>query len=234
MIADPRPQVTLKLATSLDGRIATATGESRWITGEAARAEGHRLRAAHHVVMVGSQTVLDDDPQLTVRVPGYDGAQPARIVADARLRTPLDSRLARSAADHAAVTMIVTARAGDEAATRPFKDLGVAVFDGVAARGGGVTVASLLQAVDGLGHESLLIEGGGRLAAAFLQAGVVDRIEWFRAPMVLGAAGRPGVGDLVYDRLAAAPRFTRIAVRDVGVDLWERYARVDTSNEAAA
>ena len=90
--------VTLKLATSLDGRIATATGESRWITGETARAAVHALRAEHHAVVIGIETALADDPELTVRIEGHAGAQPARVVLDSRQRLPVEGRLARTAA----------------------------------------------------------------------------------------------------------------------------------------
>ena len=89
--------VTLKLATSLDGRIATATGESRWITGSQSREQVHRLRAAHDAVVIGAETALADDPELTVRLPGYAGRQPARVVLDSRQRLSPDSRLAHGA-----------------------------------------------------------------------------------------------------------------------------------------
>ena len=92
--------VTLKLATSLDGRIATASGESRWITGEEARAAVHRLRGEHDAVVVGIETVLADDPELTVRLPGYGGSQPARVVLDSQGRLPATSKLVRTAGEH--------------------------------------------------------------------------------------------------------------------------------------
>ncbi len=243
------PRVTLKLATSLDGRIATATGESRWITSAAAREEGHRLRAAHDAVLVGSETVLADDPQLTVRLEGARPArQPLRVVADGRLRTPVDSALVRSAGP-AAPVLIVT----DEALSRDGRIAKLAPRAGaVAAAGarlgfcprdpapaeaesGGLHPACMLgriaQTLAALGRVAIgdpfavLLEGGGRLAAAFLNADLIDRIEWFRAPLILGSAGRPGVGPLTDRGLAGAPRFARESVSVLGVDLWERYAR---------
>ncbi|HZW17011.1 MAG TPA: RibD family protein [Brevundimonas sp.] len=207
-----RPRVTLKLATSLDGRIATATGESKWITGEAARLEGHRLRAAHDAILVGVETVLADDPELTARLPGRSVDQPLRVVLDSRLRTPPTAKLARGE------TLIL-------AAVTP-SAVGSATVEQVESEDGRPTVAAVLAAIRRRGAASVLIEGGGQAAASFLQAGVVDRLEWFRAPILLGGEGRPCVAALALTQLADAPRFRRLAAEPCGDDLWERYERL--------
>lgn len=207
-----RPRVTLKLATSLDGRIATASGESKWITGEAAREQGHRLRAAHDAVLVGVGTVLADDPQLTVRLPGRPVDQPLRVVLDSTLRTPPTARVAVEG------TLILTA--GD---TRPVGSAEVVQVDSKAGR---PAPAAVLKALRARGVGSVLIEGGGEVAAAFVAAGVVDAIEWFRAPILLGGEGRPCVAGLELAALGDAPRFRRLADEPLGDDLWERYERL--------
>lgn len=204
-----RPAVTLKLATSLDGRIATATGESKWITGEAARLEGHRLRAAHDAILVGVETVLADDPELTARLPGRPVDQPLRVVLDSRLRTPETAKVARGD------TLILTV--ADPA------PIGSARVERVEGRDGRPSPKAALDAVEKAGARSLLIEGGGRVAASFLRAGLVDRIEWFRAPVLLGGDGRSCVAALALAKLADAPKFRRLSVEAVGDDLWERY-----------
>ena len=207
-----RPRVTLKLATSLDGRIATASGESQWITGEAARLEGHRLRAAHDAILVGVETVLHDDPELTARLPGRTVDQPLRVVLDSRLRTPATAKVA------SANTLILTA-----ADPRP---VGGAQVRRIEAAEGRPTVPAVLDALAKAGVASILIEGGGQVAASFLRAGVVDRLEWFRAPLLLGAEGRPCVAGLALAKLADAPKFRRLGAAPAGDDLWERYDRI--------
>jgi diaminohydroxyphosphoribosylaminopyrimidine deaminase / 5-amino-6-(5-phosphoribosylamino)uracil reductase len=207
-----RPRVTLKLATSLDGRIATASGESRWITGEAARLEGHRLRAAHDAILVGVETVLADDPELTARLPGRSVDQPLRVVLDSRLRTPATARVA---GDN---TLILTAAAPTA--------VGQARVERVEAEAGRPSISAVLAAVARAGVRSVLIEGGGQVAASFLRAGAVGRLEWFRAPILLGGEGRPCVAALALAKLADAPKFRRLGVEPVGDDLWERYERL--------
>lgn len=209
---DQRIRVTLKLATSLDGRIATATGESRWITGEAARLEGHRLRAAHDAILVGVETVLADDPELTARLPGRPVDQPLRVVLDSRLRTPPTSRIANGD------SLILTVA---EPAPR-----GTAVVERIEADQGRPSVGAVLSALKRRGVSSVLIEGGGQVAASFLRAGLVDRLEWFRAPILLGAEGRPCVAALALAKLADAPTFRRLSAEPLGDDLWERYDAV--------
>ena len=205
-------RVTLKLATSLDGRIATASGESQWITGEAARLEGHRLRAAHDAILVGVETVLHDDPELTARLPGRSVDQPLRVVLDSRLRTPQAAKVGGEN------TLILTA-------VEP-RSIGAAKVVQIDAKDGRPTIPAVLKALEIAGATSLLIEGGGQVAASFLRANAVDALEWFRAPVLLGGEGRPCVAALALAKLADAPKFRRLGVEPVGDDLWERYARL--------
>ena len=204
-------RVTLKLATSLDGRIATASGESKWITGEAARLEGHRLRAAHDAILVGVGTVLADDPELTARLPGRPVDQPLRVVLDSRLRTPDTAKVAGGN------SLILT--------TAEPRAVGQARVERVEALDGRPSPDAILKAIRRAGQATVLIEGGGQVAAAFLRAGLVDRIEWFRAPILLGGEGRPCVAALALANLADAPKFRRLSAEPVGDDLWERYER---------
>ena len=214
--------VTLKLATSLDGRIATASGESRWITGPAAREQVHRLRALHQAVLVGVETAIADDPELTVRLPGFVGLQPVRVVLDSRQRLPLTGKLVRDAGR--LPTVVITGQNPNNRLT----DAGVTVLQVKESDGRPEPKAALavLRAHLPLGEASgVFIEGGGQVAASFLAAGLVDALEWFRAPIVLGDEGRPAVGAFVLKDLAGAPRFRRVAVEAVGDDLWERYEK---------
>jgi diaminohydroxyphosphoribosylaminopyrimidine deaminase/5-amino-6-(5-phosphoribosylamino)uracil reductase len=213
-------RVTLKLATSLDGKIATASGESRWITGPEAREEVHRLRLTHMAVMVGVETAIADDPELTVRLPGKAVmAQPVRIVLDSRQRLPLSSKLVRDA--RRIPTVVLTTQKSH----RRLANAGVRVIQ-VGERDGRVDPGAALRALEQLPLVAVLVEGGGQVAASFLSAGLVDAIEWFRAPIVLGDEGRPAVAAFVLKDLAVAPRFQRTAVQAVGADLWERYERL--------
>jgi diaminohydroxyphosphoribosylaminopyrimidine deaminase/5-amino-6-(5-phosphoribosylamino)uracil reductase len=211
--------ITLKLATSLDGRIATAGGESRWITGEAAREQAHRLRAAHDAVLIGAETALADDPELTVRLPGYGGPQPARVVLDSRQRLRPDCKLVRTARE---VPTYVVATTPPEAA---LTEAGVRVLTVRAVGEDRPELKTVVQALTGEGLSRIFVEGGGQVAASFLRCGLVDALEWFRAPLLIGGEGRPGVGALAVAALAEAPHFRRVEVRELGSDLWERYER---------
>ena len=212
-------RVTLKLATSLDGRIATASGESRWITGPNAREAVHALRADHDAVLVGVETALADDPELIVRIEGFTGKQPARVVLDSHQRLPVEGKLARTARETA--TYVVTISDSNNRLT----DAGVKVLQ-VKAVGERPDLQASLDALEAEGIESVLVEGGGQVAASFLRCELVDAIEWFRAPIVLGGEGRPAVGALALTALADAPRFARTALDVIGDDIWERYERI--------
>jgi diaminohydroxyphosphoribosylaminopyrimidine deaminase/5-amino-6-(5-phosphoribosylamino)uracil reductase len=212
--------VTLKLATSLDGRIATASGESRWITGPASREAVHRLRAEHDAVIVGAETALADDPELTVRLEGYEGPQPARVVLDSRQRLSPICKLARTARD--IPTYVITTAEPDPELIAA----GVRILRVRAVGEDRPELKTVVEALAGEGLSRLFVEGGGQVAASFVRCGLVDALEWFRAPVLIGGEGRPGIGALAVAALAEAPHFRRTDVREVGDDLWERYARI--------
>ena len=219
-----RPAITLKLATSLDGRIALANGESKWITGAEARLEAHKLRAAHDAIIVGSETVLADDPELTARLDPMPEKQPLRIVADGRGRLSPNAKIFRT------VSLGPVAIATLE--TTDLDALGWPSTRGLQywmtppdLATGHLAISGILEAATRARVVSLMVEGGGQLAASFMRAGVVDRIEWFRAPIVLGGDARPCLGGLGLEKLGAAPTYQRISVKEVGADLWESYER---------
>jgi diaminohydroxyphosphoribosylaminopyrimidine deaminase/5-amino-6-(5-phosphoribosylamino)uracil reductase len=218
-----RPLFTLKLATTLDGRIATAGGESRWITGETARAMAHRLRALHDAVLVGSATVLADDPLLTCRLPGLERPPPVRIVADRRLRLPPSARLAATARE--TPTWVVT---GGDAPTEKREALtaaGVSVIALPAMADPRAAAQAMATALAERGLTRVLIEGGGGIAASFLAADLVDRVEWFRAPRIVGGDGLAAIASFGLERLAAAPAFVRRGLVELDGDLLESYVR---------
>ena len=192
------PEVTAKVAMSLDGNIATASGESQWITGPEARGDGHRLRDRHDAILVGVGTVLADDPRLTCRVEG--GVDPVPVVLDTRLRTPSGARLFRGSRRPIVVT----------AADAPARTLEADVIRLPAK--GRVPVREALAALAERGLHRVLVEGGAAIHRSLLDAGVVDTLRVYIAPKVL-PGGRPWVGGTPLGALADAPGFT---VRDVG------------------
>jgi diaminohydroxyphosphoribosylaminopyrimidine deaminase/5-amino-6-(5-phosphoribosylamino)uracil reductase len=220
-----RPLVTLKLATTLDGRIATHAGESRWITGAAARARAHLLRASHDAVMIGSGTALRDDPSLTCRLPGLDHRSPVRLVFDSRLRVPLTHSVVAEA--RAVPTWFLTLRSSDRPRQEAFRACGVELVEVDADAAGGIDPAAALRALGARGLTRILVEGGAHLAASLLRAGLVDRLAWFRSARLVGGDGVPAVAAFGLDRLAEAPRFTRLGLETVGEDVLETFRRAD-------
>lgn len=190
MSAPARPRVTLKLATSLDGRIALANGASQWITGPESRAEVHRMRAAHAAILTGVGTVLADNPRMTARPEGGCERQPDVIVMDSRGRTPSDAA--------------VFADTGRSVTLVPHRDMARAIAD----------------------YDTVMIEAGAQIAASAIAADLVDRIEWFRAPVVLGGDGLPVIAALGLETLDAAPIFRRTGLRERGADVQESYERI--------
>ncbi len=218
-----RPLVALKLATTLDGRIATAAGESKWITGEAARARAHLLRARHDAVLVGAGTALADDPRLDVRLPGLEAVRPLRVVLDGSLGLPPSHDLVAQA--KARPSCLVTGSDLPKARLAPYRDAGLEVLQVGRDPEGRLDLPEALRALGGLGLTRVLVEGGGRLAAGLLKAGLVDELYWFRAPKIIGGDGRPAVADLGLEALAAGPGFARVGLEILGADLLETFRR---------
>jgi diaminohydroxyphosphoribosylaminopyrimidine deaminase / 5-amino-6-(5-phosphoribosylamino)uracil reductase len=217
-----RPMVTLKLASTLDGRIATRSGESQWITGPAARRLAHVLRGRHDAVMVGVGTVLADNPDLTCRIPGFRPTSVVRVIADSHLRTPLTTRLASTAA--ATPTWFLIREDTDPARRTAFSNLGAKLID-VPGASAGVDLTAALQALGAAGLTRLLVEGGGQIAAALLRADLVDRIAWFHAPAIMGGDGWPAVQAFGIEALDRMPRFQRHCVTSIGNDILSEYSR---------
>ncbi|MBI4518755.1 MAG: bifunctional diaminohydroxyphosphoribosylaminopyrimidine deaminase/5-amino-6-(5-phosphoribosylamino)uracil reductase RibD [Deltaproteobacteria bacterium] len=206
------PLVTLKLAASLDGRIATCTGDSKWITGEAARAIAHRLRDQHDAVLVGVETVIRDDPALTCRLPG--GRDPLRVVLDRRLRISETARVLTNTGP--AATVVATALAGG-AKWRRLQVRGVQLVRVPAVRGG-VSLRQVLAWLGRAGVSAVLIEGGAAVAASALKARLVDRMVLFYAPKLIGGDGRPMLDALGVRAMREAWELGAVRVRRVGAD----------------
>ena len=218
-VEEGRPLVLLKLATSLDGRLATHRGESKWITGGAARAFGHLLRHQHDAIMVGSGTVLADDPELTVRLPGLTARQPVRIIVDGRLRTPLTAKLVAQAQE--SPTWLITLAHADNRRRRAYEEAGVAVRSVAPDGDGAMDLAAVLELLGKQGLTRIMVEGGATLAAGLFRAGLVDRLAWFRSAGLIGGDGLAGIKAFGVDRLAQQPRFERMEITRLGEDILE-------------
>jgi diaminohydroxyphosphoribosylaminopyrimidine deaminase/5-amino-6-(5-phosphoribosylamino)uracil reductase len=218
-----RPLFTWKAASTLDGRIATLSGDSQWITGPLARARGHLLRATHDAIMVGSGTALADDPMLTCRLPGMEMLQPVRVVVDGVLRLAPDSRLARTARQ-VPVWVLTTPERAKSAAAQALADAGVEVMPVAAEGEGHVELAAVAARLGERGLTRVLVEGGGGLAAAMLRAELIDRIAWFRAASLVGGDGVAALPTLGIERIAHRLKLRRIDSLPVGDDLLETFS----------
>lgn len=217
-----RPIVTLKLATSLDGKIALANGMSQWITGGESRRAGRLLRAENDGIAVGSNTAFLDNPQLTTRI--GDRPDPARIIFDSRVRLPRDSYLAQTAKNTPVWVLCKRDYAKGEKAA-DLRGLGVKILP-VDSSSEGLDALEAMNVLRQRQIQKLLVEGGGQLAASMLSAGLVDIIEWFRAPIILGGDGRSAIGPLGLEALKDARAFRRVSICELGDDIHERYERI--------
>jgi diaminohydroxyphosphoribosylaminopyrimidine deaminase/5-amino-6-(5-phosphoribosylamino)uracil reductase len=204
-----RPFVALKLATSIDGRIADATGSSRWVSGEAAREYVHWLRAGFDAIAVGGVTALHDNPQLTVRGPVTPRRPPVRVVFDRRAMLNQTTDLVKTARE--VPTWVMSSPDAPPASVSLLEQGGVRVFRPR-------SLADGLRALREAGVESVLCEGGGALGAKLLVDGLVDRLYWVQAPVWLGEAAVPAFPGMAAAPLAAAPRWTPVERRALGPD----------------
>ncbi len=183
-----RPFVVLKCAATLDGKIATCSGDSKWVTGEAARKHVHQLRHWLDAILVGIRTVRADDPSLTARLEDKTGRDPIRIILDTRLSIPDDARLLRQASG--AQTIIAAGKQADPKKAARLRQMGARVLH-LPAGDNGVDLSALMENLGDMGITGVLVEGGSRVSGAFLSAGLVDKICFFYAPKILGGEGIP-------------------------------------------
>ncbi len=215
-----RPKITLKLATSLDGKIALSNGDSQWVTSEASRAHGRYLRAENDAIAVGANTAELDNPRLTSRVPGQKN--PTRIVYDTTLRLSMSSNIVTSANE---TPSWVFTRGAECEKSEALRAVGVKVH--AVTDQDGLSLTESLDIMGQGGIRSLLVEGGGMLIASFVRAGLFDTIHWYRAPVLLGGDGRDCVGTLSLTNMGQAVRLHRMKVSTVGQDLHEIYVKKD-------
>ncbi len=222
-VAEGRPLVTWKTATTLDGRIATHRHDATWITGEAARARAHLMRATHDAVLIGAATATEDDPMLDCRLPGLEDRSPVRVVVDAHLRLPLTAKLVSTAGRPA--TWLVTCGGGVKERLAAYRRAGVEIVELAPGRDGYPDPVDMLRELADRGLTRVLVEGGSHIAAAFLRRDLVDRVAWFRAATVVGGDGVPAAQGFDVDRLDQAPGFERQSVTELGPDLLELLTR---------
>jgi diaminohydroxyphosphoribosylaminopyrimidine deaminase / 5-amino-6-(5-phosphoribosylamino)uracil reductase len=216
------PFVTAKVATSLDGKIATRTGQSKWITDEQARRHARLLRADHQAVLVGIKTVLDDDPHLGPREPG--AAEPWRVVLDSRLRIPIDCQVVKSGKCIVACTI-----KANKAKKARIERAGVRVMT---FSGKQVLLRALLKRLAKEEIISLMVEGGGEVLGSFFDLQLVDRVCWFLSPLILGSArSRVAVAGIGADRLDQAPRLRDATIERVG-NSWLLQGRVSSTSSS--
>ena len=215
-----RPHISLKLATSLDGKIALANGRSEWITSEKSRQAGRALRAQHDGIAIGANTAVLDNPQLTTRT--GDAPDPVRIIFDSQCRLSPLSNLAATAKD---VPVWLFCDVEHQIKGDEIKQKGVRIFP-VKHIEDGLDISVALDLLKSNGIERLLIEGGGQLAASFIKQNYIDEIHWFRAPIILGGDGRNGVGSLGLERLSHGLKLSPIVTQNLGDDTYVHYEMV--------
>ena len=210
------PWVTLKAAITLDGKLATSTGDSRWVSGDKARQYVHRLRDQVDAILVGTNTALFDNPQLTTRLGRKRGRNAVRVVLDSRLRLP--ARLKIFASPLVARTIVVTLRGNDAPAAKKLIRRGVEVWQ-VYGKGGRVNLLALLRRLGAEGFSHLLVEGGAETHGSFLEQGLADELLVFIAPKLVGSRGLSWTGRVQSRRMSGAVELEEVVIRPVGSDV---------------
>ncbi len=208
------PFVILKLAATLDGKIAALTGDSKWIGSEVQRKHAHELRKRVDAVVIGVRTVLRDNPQLNVRLSPKSGHQPTPIVLDSRLRIPIQSNLLEI---HESPIIATTTAANSNKAER-LKKIGARVLVTDEDETGRIELEKLLEKLGEMGITTVLVEGGSEVAASFLKKKLVDKVVFFYAPKIIGAEGKSMVGKLAIPKISEALSIKEIRVKTMGGD----------------
>ncbi len=215
-IATKLPLVSLKTAMSLDGKTATRTGHSQWITGPAARERVHRLRDCHDAILTGVGTLLRDDPQLTTRLP-EGGKNPLRVIVDSLARTPLTAKVV---CDGAALTLIAVTAAAAQEKVEALRRAGVEVMVTPADAAGRVDLRELLRALGERQISSVLVEGGATINASFWAGKLVDRVYWFIAPKIIGGNLAPGpIAGTGLENVPDLTEFEEFESEKIGTDI---------------
>ena len=215
-IVKKEPFVVMKSAMSLDGKIATSAGESKWITGEESRRNVHVLRKELSAIMVGVETVIKDDPELTCRI--ENGINPIRIVVDSTLRIPIDSKIIKTA--DKVKTIIATTKKAERNTIKILEDYGVQIIITDTNKEGRVDLKDLMKKLGEAKIDSILLEGGAKLNFSALEEGIVDKVQIYIAPKIIGGENAKGpVGGLGIDKLEQAFKLKEITYKTVGEDI---------------
>jgi len=221
-----RPHIILKIATTLDGKIATQSGESKWITGKFARKTAHKLRHSCDAIMIGSGTALADNPSLTSRLPGVSNDRRLRIILDGRLRIPLDGNLVQTARQVPVMVFTLPGSKKNKKKIDCLKKSGVSIIvceENVKQ----IDIKEVVAKINSHGITRLLVEGGGAIAASLLSANLVDEIAWFRAPSVMGNDGIAAINGLGLEKLEKMSKFSRKSLTVLDDDCLEILIRTE-------
>jgi len=216
-----RPLFSLKTATTLDGCIATKTENSQWITGQSARSFSHRLRSHYDAILVGQKTVNADRPSLTCRLPGLENRSPTRVILDSQLSTPPDQAIIKTASE--TPTIIITLCSEIDEKARILQNTGVHIMTAKQNAAGSIDVMHAAELLANYGMTRVLIEGGGKTAASFIKAGLVEKIYWFRAAKIIGGDGLSAIANLGFDKMSDIFSWERLETRALEEDILETY-----------